>query len=101
VVPGLAKEEKCFSEKGGLLDHDAGEFLLAQRQAVAVNLDVPTATERPLTDDPQPGARAHSDIEQFTGEVLVGKPINGAGGTDIEVGSCSDPGKGHDDEFCS
>jgi hypothetical protein len=92
----LAKEEKRFSEKGWLLNHDAGKFLLTQCHAVPVDLHVPATAEWPLADNPEPGTRAHPDIQQFTRKILVGKAINGTGSTDIEVGSCSDPGKGHE-----
>lgn len=66
---------------------------------MAVNFDVPAATEGAFAHNAQAGAWAHTNVQQFASEVLVGKPFDGARHTGDEVGSGSAANKWHSVAF--
>ncbi len=67
---------------------------------MAVNFHVPAASERTFTHDAQAGSGADADIQQLTCQILVGKPLDGAGHTYDKIRRDSAVKKWHGVAFC-
>jgi len=78
-----------------LFDQDTGKLLFAKSEALLVDLDVPATAKRPFTNEPEPGARAYTNIQQLTSQVLVREALDCSGHSSDKMRGGSAARKGH------